>query len=571
MPDSYPPSPWRWPSAPPPEARALARELGLPEWLGQVLLARGLDQTEAARKFLGADLSQLPTYDGMLGLDQALEVLLPALEKGSVIGVAGDYDADGVTASALLVEFFQELGAPVVWELPHRLEDGYGFSPALARRLHRAGAQVVVTVDCGISDHAGVAQAHELGMEVVVSDHHQIPPGDPVPARAVLNPQQEGCRLSGDLAGVGVAFYLAAGLRAALEQQGWFASRPKPNLLRSLDLVALGTCADLVPLMGANRVMVREGLKVLAGSPRVGLKALMSTARSRPPLSSRDLGFGLAPRINALGRLGHPGQALELLLTQDPAQAQTLAGHLEEANLERRRLEQVIFEQAMALVEGDTAQAQARCLVLAQPDWHRGVLGIVASRVMDQTGRPTLMLSLDNGRARGSGRSVPGFHLHQALASLSHLLEAFGGHAQAAGLSLPTANLPELGQELSRLAGDSLPPLEEGPALMIEAPVSLAELGYQALEPLASLGPFGQGNPEPLLGLRGVRVSHSRMLRDAHLKLELEQNGCLGQAIAFNWGGPQPAPGEILDLAATPQISDFRGRHIELVLRALKY
>lgn len=561
--------PWRL-ATPAAQAQDLAQGLGLPVWLGQVLLTRGLHEPQAAKEFLHTPLSELPPPHGLRGLQKAVDLLAPAIEQGRVIGVAGDYDADGVTASALMVEFLRQAGARVVWELPHRVQDGYGFSPAVAQRLAQAGAQIVVTVDCGTSDHEGVAAAQELGMQVVVSDHHQVPPGPLVTAEAVINPQRDDCGFCCHLAGVGVAFYLAAGLRAALRDMGWFKGKQEPNLRDSLDLVAVGTCADVVPLLDHNRVLVREGLKVLNEGKRPGLKALVDTGRMRPPLNARDVSFGLAPRLNAAGRMDSAAPALELLLTHDSAQAKALAAELDKINRQRQRLEQGILAQALSLVKESPELAQASCLVLAGEGWHRGVLGIVASRMAERFNRPALLLSVENGKAVGSGRSVEGFHLQKALASLSHLLTHYGGHAQAVGCTLPTKAVDELGRGLNDLAAGALPEPGQPKPLNLEAEATIGDLGFEALDALENLAPFGQGNPEPVLACFGARVENVGVVGEKHLKLRLAQDGRLAQAIGFGMAELALKAGELVDVAFIPRASSYGGRHLELVIEDVR-
>ncbi len=566
---SPPPLTWRVKDPTPTAASALSRALGLPPLAAQLLCHRGYADPDEARRFLNPGLDQLPAPEEMLGLPEAVEVLLPAMRAGACLGVAGDYDADGVTATALLVEFFAACGCPVVWDLPHRMSDGYGFKPARARRLAKAGAQVIVTADCGISDHEGVAEATRLGLPVVVSDHHLLPPGPLVPAAAVVNPKQEACRLSAHLAGVGVAFYLAAGLRIALREAGYFADRPEPNLRHSLDLVALGTCADVVPLVEANRVLVAEGLKVLAEGRRPGLAALAQVAGRKGTLDTMDLGFYLAPRINAAGRLDHPGPALELLLAQDPAEAAGMAQDLDRINAARREVEADIFEQVLERVGGDEELQGAGALVLGDEGWHQGVLGIVAGRLLERTGRPSMLFAIKNGIAVGSGRSREGFHLQRALAANAGLLEHFGGHALAAGASLASDQLPELARCLASAAAEQLP-AQEARELTIEHEASLAELGPAMMEPLARLAPFGQANPEPLLAARGAKVGSARVVGDKHLKMELIQDGASVQAIAFNCEMDWIKPGAHLDAAFIPHISNFGRPHLELVLQDIR-
>ncbi len=565
----HPERPWRLAESMP-QAEDLAREMGLPSWLGQVLFARGLDAPQAARKFLHTPLSELPPPDGLSGLSQAMDILVPAIEEGRVIGVAGDYDADGVTATALLVDFLKQAGAKVVWELPHRVADGYGFSPAVAKRLSQAGAQMVVTVDCGTSDIEGVAAAQELGMQVVVTDHHQVPPGPLVSAAAVINPQRDDCDFCSHLSGVGVAFYLAAGLRAALRERGWFNGTPGPNLRDSLDLVAVGTCADVVPLLDHNRVLVREGLKVLNEGRRPGLKALVETGRMRSPLDARDISFGLAPRLNAAGRLDHAAPALDILLTRETDRARQLAGQLDGINRQRQRLEQDILAQALRKLKEDPELSQSSCLVLADQGWHRGVLGIVASRLVDRFNRPALLLCVENGKAVGSGRSVEGFHMQKALARLAHLLTHYGGHAQAVGLTLPTNAVDQLSQEMNDLAAGSLPETGQAKPIDLEAMASIADLDHAALGALENLAPFGHGNPEPVLACFGARVDKVGVVGDKHLKLELAQEGGRVPAIGFGMAKRAPLAGELVDVAFIPRASSYGGRHLEMVIEDVR-
>lgn len=564
-----PKRPWRLVESVP-QAADLARDLGLPLWLGQVLWSRGLRSAEPARAFLHTPLSELAPPHGLRGLEKAVAVLAPAIENGRVIGVAGDYDADGVTATALLVDFLRKSGAQVVWELPHRVEDGYGFSPTVAERLAQAGAEIVVTVDCGISDTEGVSAAQELGMQVVVTDHHQVPPGPLVSAAAVINPQRDDCEFCPHLSGVGVAFYLAAGLRAALRESGWFNGNPGPNLRDSLDLVAVGTCADVVPLLEHNRVLVREGLKVLNEGRRPGLKALVETGRLRPPLDARDISFGLAPRLNAAGRLEHAAPALELLLADEPSRAKHLAAQLDAINRQRQRLEQAILNQALGKVKDDPVLKDSSCLVLADQGWHRGVLGIVASRLVERFNRPALLLSVANGKATGSGRSVEGFHMQKALTSLAHLLTHYGGHSQAVGLTLPTKAVEELSREMNQLAAGSLPATGQPKPIDLEAAASIADLNQAALNALQNLAPFGHCNPEPMLACYKVKVAKVGIVGEKHLKMQLSQEGNRMPAIGFNMADKAPVAGELIDVAFTPRASSYGGRHLEMVLEDVR-
>lgn len=568
--DTLPEKKWRVRNQSPSEAARLARELGLPPLAGQLLCNRGLVDAASARDFLRPRLADLPGPDGFQGMGKAASLVAEAVQAGQVIGVAGDYDADGVTATALLVDFLRQCGGKVVWDLPHRLSEGYGFLPPRAQRLAQAGARLVITVDCGVSDIEGVGAAKELGLTVIVTDHHQLPPGVAAPADAMVNPQQDACALAKHLAGVGVAFYLAAACRAELRARGWFATRPAPNLRQSLDLVAVGTCADVVPLVGHNRILVREGLLVLNQGGRRGLRALADASGARGPLDAKDLAFALAPRINAAGRIDHPAQALELLLCQDEPQAAQRARLLDQLNQQRRAIEQEMLGQALEDVASEPRHQRARLLVLGRAGWHRGVLGIVASRVVEATGKPALLFAIENGTAVGSGRSVEGFHLQRALVGVKHLLQHFGGHAQAAGMTTATANLPELWRQLDQAAQAALPPGEGAASLELETAAHVSQLGPGLVDFLADLAPHGQANPEPLLLVEGATVLSASSVGRGHLRLLL--GGAAAPLPAF-WLGHGELAADIggpLSLACQPRVSTYGGRHLELFIHDLR-
>lgn len=552
----------------PEQVQHLASSLGLAPWQAQVLSHRGVTDTMSAQHFLAPKLAMLSSPAGMHGVDAATELLFDALRNYQIIGIAGDYDVDGVTATALLVDFINQIGGKVLWYLPHRLEDGYGFTPNTARYFRQHNVSLVVTVDCGISDHHGVTEAKRLGMKVIVTDHHNLPPGPLVPADVVINPHQEECAFSPHLTGVGLAFYLAAALRARLSHAGFFKSQP-PNLRQTLDLVALGTCADVAPLVEENRILVNEGIKVINDTPRLGIQELSRLARAARNgdnhIDARELSFTLIPRLNAAGRMEHPAIALELLLSQDLAQAGQLANKLELLNQMRRQLEDETLNQARQLWESSPEAHSLNCLVLASQNWHRGVLGIVANRMTDLTGKPCIMLSVENGTATGSGRSLNGIDLQQALANQSHLLERYGGHSMAVGLSLKLQNLKEFNQGINNYLGGRPEPARE---LFLDAEVELSQLNWQTLRYLEELAPFGTGNPEPMLLLRRVELQgHSTVGQGKHLRLTLRHGGSKARAIAFSASHrPWPLRELLYDVACTPRISNYNGRHLELVV-----
>ena len=541
----------------------LARALNLMPWQAHLLIQRGITSDEQARDFLDPKLSALSPPLGMHHIDRAAEIIFNSLKNQEIIGIAGDYDTDGITATALLVEFLGQVGARVLWYLPHRLEDGYGFSVAAARYFYEQKAKLIITVDCGMSDHQGVEEGKRLGMKVIVTDHHQIPPGPLVPADAVVNPHQEQCAFTPNLTGVGLAFYLAAALRARLQRDGHFKNNV-PNLRQTLDLVALGTCADVVPLVGENRILVNEGLKVINSAPRLGIKELGLISRAayakNGPFDARDLSFSLIPRLNAAGRMDHPEIALKLLLSKDEEQARPLARELDQLNQERRKMEDEILSQATQMWRNTSG----RCLVLAGQGWHRGVLGIVANRLVDLSGKPCLLLALDDSAlAVGSGRSVKGIDLQQALVSQAHLLERYGGHSMAVGLSLNKSNIAQLRQGLDTYLQDQ-PHVPR--VLNLDAEVEISQLNGRTIPYLDSLAPFGAGNPEPCLLLRRVEMQPTGTV-SRHLRLNLRQGGKSLNAIAFGAAQrPAPVRDRLYDVACWLRVSSYMGRNLELVV-----
>jgi single-stranded-DNA-specific exonuclease len=428
-------------------------------------------------------------------------------------------------------------------------------------------SRLLVTVDCGINDIQEVAWAGSQGLEVIVTDHHEVSPTLP-PALAVVNPKRGGPDYPfRDLAGVGVALLLALGVRAELRAEGWFRGHKEPNLRPYLDLVALGTAADVVPLLGENRILVRQGLKVLEESRRPGLVALKEVLRlAGQPISFRDLVFRLVPRINAAGRLGQARCALELLLCGDLAQARLQANYLHQLNRQRQALEEAVLKEAAALVRREKLQQRA-VMVLAQEGWHLGVLGIVAARLAEEYHRPVALVSLKNGSGRGSARSVEGFHLFQGLQACREVLSRYGGHAAAAGFEVAAENLAPLQEKLEQAfeeqlgAGSCL-----HPTLKVDAQVELAELNREFFGHLERLLPFGPGNPAPVFVCREVECLGSRVVAERHLKVQLHHRNCVMEAIAFGQAAHHPLTGE-QEVAFSTGLSHYQGRTIpELLL-----
>jgi single-stranded-DNA-specific exonuclease len=531
---------------------------GLPRLVARLLVNRGLQGPEEVLAFLDPTLERLHPPFGVADLGVAAARLAQAVRRREPVAIYGDYDADGLTATCLLAQFLGELGLECHTYIPDRLREGYGLKAAAVEELGRR-ARLLVTVDCGISDVQEVAWANAQGLEVIVTDHHEIP-GELPPALAVVNPKRGGEAYPfGDLAGVGVALLLALGLRAELRESGYFKTHPEPNLRAYLDLVALGTAADVVPVVGENRILVQSGLKVMEESRRPGLIALKEvTGLNGKPVSYRDLIFRLAPRLNAAGRMGQARGALELLLSTDFNQARIQAQYLNQLNRQRQALEEEVLCQADAMVRRQGLHKRP-VMVLAQEGWHAGVLGIVAARLAEEYHRPVAMVRLEEGRGRGSARSIEGFHLFRGLDACRVWLNKYGGHQAAAGFEVPADNLKALQEGLEAAFLEQVGPEHPRPTLKVDAQVELADLNDDFFQHLERLRPFGPGNPEPVFVLSGVECLTSRVVGDRHLKVQLAQKDYIREAIAFDRAQHHPLSGP-LEVALSTRHSFFQGR-----------
>ncbi|MDH4321669.1 MAG: single-stranded-DNA-specific exonuclease RecJ, partial [Desulfobulbaceae bacterium] len=477
--------------------------------------------------------------------------------------IFGDYDVDGVTGVAVLALFLKELGVAYICRQPKRLEHGYGFSTELVEDANKN--TVVVTVDCGISDVSEVARAKELDLTVIVTDHHQPPPVLPA-ADAILNPLQPGCAFPfKHLAGVGVAFYLAMGLRGHLLESGYFSDRTQaPNLKAYLDLVAIGTICDMTPLVDANRIMTIAGLDVLARTNRPGLRHLLAVANiDVQRVNADDIGYRIGPRLNAPGRLGDAEPALRLLLSEDQAEAKALAKQIDATNQERQEIVRQVSEEALARAARLVAEG-ARVLVLHDKEWHGGILGIAASRLAEDFNRPTLLLTTaGNGLLKGSGRSVAGMDIHDVLTGCADLLASYGGHSCAVGVSLVPENLAAFVERLEVIIAQRLDLQALEPLLWIDHVLSAEELGENGfMEGYQRLAPFGIGNPEPVFATASeISFENARVVGLDHLKFTSRINGVSFSGIGFGLGGClEQVEGRSALPAFTIQKNFFRGR-----------
>jgi single-stranded-DNA-specific exonuclease len=530
---------WRLRAADVSEGQAIAARLALPEIVGRLLAQRGIDYDEAPG-FLAPRLrDQLPDPSHLRDMEVAAARLVHAVREGETIAVFGDYDVDGATSAALLVRFFAAVGGRTRVYVPDRLREGYGPNTAALLRLHAEGARVVVTVDCGTNAHLPLAEAAAAGIEVIVVDHHVAEPLLPR-ATAIVNPNRlDEESPHGALAAVGVAFLLVIAVNRALRRAGWYAAgRAEPDLMGWLDLVALGTVCDVVPLAGLNRAFVAQGIKVARRNDNPGLAALTAVAGVNEPLDAYHLGFTLGPRVNAGGRVGAADLGARLLATDDPALADDLAQRLDTHNRERRDLEARTLEAAIAMVEG---APQSPVLVFAAAaNWHPGVIGIVAARLKERYERPACVIALGDEVGRGSGRSIAGLPLGPAViaARQAGLLIDGGGHAMAAGFTVAAEKLDALREFLVERLGDGLDHERLVPELRVDAALSLAAAQAELIGHIERLAPFGAGNPEPRFALLGVRVVHTEAVGNGHLRCALADplDTARLRAIAFRAG-----------------------------------
>ena len=518
---------WTLANCPPAAQAELVRTLGVSDLTAAVLVRRGYDDPETARRFLEGEQ---PPHDPFLvgDMENACARLRAAVAEGKRICVHGDYDVDGIAATALAVLLLRELGADVGWHLPSRFDEGYGVRSETLARLADEGCGLVLTVDCGITAHEEVAEATARGLEVIVTDHHR--PGEKMPDCPIVAMRPSAYPFP-ELCGTGVVYKLGQALF------GIDSEIPK----RHLDLVALATIADVVPLVDENRSLAIAGLRALARTSKPGLRALMQSAGvDAAAVDAGAVGFRLAPRLNAAGRLGHPREALELLLTQDEAEARRLADSLEELNRERQAVEARIVREAVAQVEEWTPELRGRpAYAVAGADWHEGVIGIVASRLVERYHRPVVLIAGGDGDWKGSGRSIPAFDLHAALGACSDLLERWGGHRAAAGLSIRPENVDPFAEAFAAHAAGVLAAEDLEPVTHVDAIVSReAALSLDLCAELARLAPFGLGNPAPVLLAPGVGLAEVATVGEGkHLRFRIRREGRDGgSAIAFGQG-----------------------------------
>ncbi|MBI5287168.1 MAG: single-stranded-DNA-specific exonuclease RecJ [Deltaproteobacteria bacterium] len=552
----------------------LAQEFKVSPLTAQLLINRGLCELDRASCFLSPSLQGLHNPFTMKDMDKAVERVIRAIKDGEGVAIYGDYDADGATATALLYLFLKDVGADVTYYIPDRLKEGYSLnSPALARLAHN-GVKVVITTDCGISNYEEVVSANGLGLDIVITDHHE-PPSKLPPAYAILNPKQPHCLFPfKELAGVGVAFNLAIALRARLREDNKF-TRGVPNLKGYLDLVTLGTVADMVPLLDENRVFVKHGLPLLTKGHRPGIRALKEVSGLSREIKTGQVGFQLAPRINAAGRLTRADSVVMLLTTDDDREAMELARILDRENSRRQRIEGQILQEAIEEID-KTGIEDKKGIILAREGWHPGIIGIVASRLVELYYRPTILIALQGETGKGSARGIKAFHILDGLRECSALLERYGGHKSAAGLTISRDNISAFRDAFSSLIAGRVKDEDLTPEISLDAFIHLNEMDEGMVREMDGLAPFGPANPEPLLGVKGAQIVHSEVVGSGHLRLVVKQiqdsrlkipGSRPFAAIAYGLGEMHRSivcsPGSgvsCYDLAFTPYMDEWNGR-----------
>lgn len=551
------------------KAEEISRMAGICLTTAKVLISRGVETVDEIGQFMTPSLSAMHDPCLLKGMQAAVERVLLAREKNETVCIYGDYDVDGISGTALLVSFLRQVGLSCNYFIPNRFDDGYGLNEDALQLIFNSGAALVISVDCGITAINEALFCRKAAVDLIILDHHT--PRESIPeATAVVNPLQPGCVYPFKmLAGVGVAFNMLVALRSRMRQEGLFDDRVEPDLRDWLDLVALGTIADVVPLVGQNRLYAFWGLQKLENSLRPGIVALKKVAGIKETVSCGQVGFRLAPRLNAAGRMESAVPGVELLLGINLEECSIIAEELDAANAERQAVERSILEEAVAMVDGG-AYPDCKSIVLASRNWHQGVIGIVASRLVERYHRPTILIAInEDGSAKGSGRSIPGFHLLEALTDCSDHLDRFGGHRYAAGVGLKAESIGHFAAAFESAAYRILGDTELVALLNIDCDVFPEAVDLALAAELQRLEPFGAGNPEPTLMMRGVSVVERRIVGDGHLKLRISAEGKVFNAIAFSQA--ECLTDGMLDIAFFPECNVWNNsKSLQLRIKAIR-
>lgn len=546
---------WIFQSADPAQSAALAKQLNISPVTAQILINRGIKDSQKTKSFFNTLLKELHDPFLMKDMEKAVSKIIMLLKEvtagnknpektlidaGPLITVYGDYDVDGTTGTALIITFLREIGIKAQFYIPGRQSEGYGINMDAVRKIAASGARLIISVDCGISAYNEIVEAKKLGVDFIITDHHQVPEKIP-PALAILNPVQSDCQYPyKKLSGVGVVFKLIMALRAKLREVPYFKDR-LPNLKKHMDLVTLGTIADLAKMTGENRLMIRHGLRELTTTQKPGLIALKEVSDCHnKDIDTRDVGFFLGPRLNAAGRLETANKVVTLLISEDIEETKQIARDLNKTNLERQAIQAEIFQEAVELVESGPDLKESYTIVLASENWHPGVVGVVASKLINKYYRPTILIALDGEAGKASGRSIDGFNLYKNISKCSHLLEKYGGHEMAAGFSIKKELIGKFKKSFEEESHKSItdPKIFMSP-LKIDAATPCDEITFDFFEEIEMLAPFGMGNPRPVLMAQNVTLPFTPTVvgkKGEHLKLKIKSGKKTIEAIGFNMG-----------------------------------
>jgi single-stranded-DNA-specific exonuclease len=539
----------------------LVKELRVHQLISRILTSRRILSTEDASRYLSPSLNDLHNPLLMKDMQKGVQRLTGAIYNREKIVIYGDYDADGVTSVVVLLKFLMEIGHSVTYYIPDRIKDGYGLNKPAIDRMKVDDVKLIVTVDCGVSDHEQISYARTLGIDTIILDHHEVPVNLPE-AVAIINPNRKECTFPfKDLAAVGIVFNFLIALRGKLRKEGFWENRKYPNLREYLDLVALGTIGDICPLVDENRIFTKIGLDLITEGRRVGLRALMEICGiDSQVIDTVKASFNLIPRINAAGRIASAKEAVQLLLTDDMEQARKIAYNLELYNRKRQTMERDILNEILEEIEKTTDPEKAKSLVFASYKWHPGVIGIVASKLVDRYYRPTILISLKDGIGKGSGRSIADFNIYNGLKECDSLLLSYGGHRYAAGISIKEEDIKEFSHRLEDIISKKVSIAGFISHTNIDALCNLNDISYELISEIGKLAPFGSGNPEPILCVRNINISSQSVVGNNHLRMRVSGNGVSHSSIWFNKGHlinflSEPA----LDIVFTPHINIWNG------------
>ena len=539
----------------------LIQELGISPIVSRILMSRDITDPDEARRYLSPSLHDLHNPFLMQDMKNAVDRLVRALYQKEKILIYGDYDADGITSVVVLLKFLRQIHKEVSYYIPDRISEGYGLNIDAVEQLRSKETSLIITVDCGISDHKPIALARQFGIDTIILDHHEIS-NDIPKAAAVVNPNRKDCRFPfKHLAAVGIVFNFLIALRGVLRCEGFWKSGIYPNLRNYLDLVALGTIGDIAPLVNENRILVKIGLDLMTEDKRIGINALKKVAGiEHQVIDSSKASFCLIPRINAAGRIASASEAVELLMTENSSAADDLAKKLDGFNRKRQTMEKSIFNELLEQV-GDTFNSDdIGPLVFASPNWHPGVIGIVASRMVDRFGRPAILISLKDGIGKGSGRSVADFNIYEGLRRCESLLLSYGGHRYAAGISIKEEDVEEFAALLKSIVHEESSETGFSVCTLIDAQCNLTDINHDLLAQFEKLAPFGSKNPEPILCVRNVSITSPAIVGNNHLKMRVNSDGVSRNSIWFSNGQfIQDLSDATLDIVFTPQINNWNG------------